>query len=101
LQAALRSAGTICMGGDVGVYSHGDNAREMQIMVDYGMKPLDVLKSATSVNADVFGYGDQIGRIKKDLFADIIAVAGDPSLNIKDIRRVVFVMKDGKIYKEE
>ena len=100
-QAALRSGVTICMGGDVGVYSHGDNAREMEIMVDYGMKPLDVLKSATSVNADVFGYGDQIGRIRKDLFADIIAVAGDPSLNIKDIRRVVFVMKDGKIYKEE
>jgi imidazolonepropionase-like amidohydrolase len=86
------------MGGDVGVFTHGDNAREMEIMVEYGMKPVDVLKSATSVNADVFGYGDQIGRIKKDLFADIIAVDGDPSIDIKVIRKIVFVMKNGKIY---
>jgi len=98
--AALKSGVTICMGGDVGVYSHGDNAREMEMMVDYGMKPIEVLKSATSVNADVFGYGDQIGRIKKALLADIIAVNGDPSTTIKDIRKVVFVMKDGKIYRQ-
>ena len=58
------------------------------------------MKSATSVNADVFGYGDQIGRIKKDLFADIIAVTGDPSTDIKSIRKIVFIMKDGKIYKQ-
>jgi imidazolonepropionase-like amidohydrolase len=98
--AALKSGVTICMGGDVGVYSHGDNAREMEMMFDYGMKPIEVLKSATSVNADVFGYGDQIGRIKKALLADIIAVNGDPSTTIKDIRKVVFVMKDGKIYRQ-
>jgi imidazolonepropionase-like amidohydrolase len=58
------------------------------------------LKSATSVNAEVFGYSDQIGRIKKNLLADIIAVTGDPSTDIKNIRKVVFVMKDGKIYKQ-
>jgi imidazolonepropionase-like amidohydrolase len=98
--AALKSGVTICMGGDVGVYTHGDNAREMELMVDYGMKPIDVLKSATSVNADVFGYADQIGRIKKNLLADIIAVTGDPSIDIKNIRKIVFVMKDGKIYKQ-
>jgi len=97
--AALKVGVTICMGGDVGVFTHGDNAREMEMMVDYGMKPIDVLRSATSVNADVFGYGHQIGRIKKDLFADIIAVAGDPSGDIKNIRKVVFIMKNGKIYK--
>jgi imidazolonepropionase-like amidohydrolase len=88
------------MGGDVGVFSHGDNAREMEMMVQYGMKPIDVLKSATSVNADVFGYKNEIGRIKKDLLADIIAVSGDPSTDIKNIRNIVFVMKDGKIYRE-
>jgi imidazolonepropionase-like amidohydrolase len=97
--AALKSGVTICMGGDVGVYTHGDNAREMELMVEYGMKPLDVLKSATSVNADVFGYSDKIGRIKKGLLADIIAVEGDPSSTVKAIRQVTFVMKDGKIYK--
>ncbi len=99
-QAALKSGVTICMGGDVGVYTHGDNARELKLMVDYGMKSMDVIKSATSVNADVFGYADKFGRIKKGLLADIIAVKGDPSKTIGDIRNVVLVMKDGKIYKQ-
>ncbi|HET6995879.1 MAG TPA: amidohydrolase family protein [Chitinophagaceae bacterium] len=97
---ALRVGVTICMGGDVGVFAHGDNAREMELMVDYGMKPIDVLRSATSINADAFGYGDRIGRIKKDLLADIIAVDGDPSVDIKNIRKVKLVMKDGVIYKQ-
>jgi imidazolonepropionase-like amidohydrolase len=97
--AALKSGVTICMGGDVGVYTHGDNAREMEMMVQYGMRPIDVLRSATSVNADVFGYKNEIGRIKKSLLADIIAVSGDPSSDIRNIRKIVFVMKDGKIYK--
>ena len=57
------------MGGDVGVFTHGDNAREMEMMVEYGMKPIDVLRSATSINADVFGYGNKIGRIKQGLLA--------------------------------
>jgi imidazolonepropionase-like amidohydrolase len=98
--AALKSGVVICMGGDVGVYTHGDNAKEMELMVDYGMKPVDVLKSATSVNADVFGYEDKIGRIKKGLLADSIAVNDDPSTDIKNIRKIIFVMKDGKIYKQ-
>jgi len=100
-QAALQQGVTICMGGDVGVFSHGDNAREMEMMVDYGMKPIDVLRSSTSINADVFGYADKIGRLKKNLFADIIAVEGDPSVDIKNIRKIKLVMKDGIIYKNE
>jgi imidazolonepropionase-like amidohydrolase len=96
---ALNSGVTICMGGDVGVFSHGDNAKEMELMVEYGMQPVDVLKSATSVNADVFGYGDKAGRIRKDLLADLIAVSGDPTQDIKNIRNVRFVMKDGVIFK--
>ncbi len=98
--AALQSGVSICMGGDVGVFPHGENAREMEMMVEYGMTPLNVLKSATAVNADVFGYGDKIGRIRKGLLADVIAVDGDPSADIKNVTRVVFVMKDGKIYKQ-
>jgi imidazolonepropionase-like amidohydrolase len=98
-QLALQSGVTICMGGDVGVFAHGDNAREMEMMVDYGMKPIDVLRSATKVNADVFGYANKIGRLQKGLFADIIAVEGNPVDDISNIRKVSFVMKNGVIYK--
>jgi len=97
---ALKSGVKICMGGDVGVFAHGHNAKEMELMAEYGMKPLDVLKSATSVNADVFGYGDKLGRIRSGLMADIIAVEGDPSKDLKDIWMVKMVMKDGKLYKK-
>jgi len=94
---ALKAGVTICMGGDVGVFAHGENAREMELMVEYGMKPIDVLKSATSVNADVFGYTDKIGRIKTGLFADLIAVEADPSTNIHAITNIKLVMKNGQI----
>ena len=100
LALALKKGLTICMGGDVGVYAHGENAIEMELMVEYGMKPLEVLRSATSVNADVFGVGDRVGRIRKGLLADLVAVYGDPSVAIKDIRNVVLVIKNGKIYLE-
>lgn len=96
-QAALASGVTIVMGGDVGVYTHGTNVREMELMVEYGMKPLDVLRSATSVNATVFGIGDRLGRIRKGLLADLVAVNGDPSLEIGNCRKVVLVVKNGKI----
>lgn len=92
---------TICFGGDAGVYTHGDNAREMEMMVEYGMNPLDVLRSPTSVNADVFGYADKIGRIRAGLLADIIAIKGDVLKDIKSVRAIKMVMKDGKIYSSE
>ena len=95
---ALDAGVTICMGGDVGVFSHGDNVREMEAMVDYGMKPTNVLRSATSVNADVFKISDKVGRIKTGLLADIIAVDGDPSENISQLRKIKLVMKDGVVY---
>jgi imidazolonepropionase-like amidohydrolase len=95
---ALKAGVIICMGGDVGVFPHGDNAREMIMMVEYGMKSLDVLRSATSVNADVFKINDRVGRIKPGLYADILVVQGDPSKNIHDIRNIKLVMKNGVIY---
>jgi imidazolonepropionase-like amidohydrolase len=97
-KAALDAGVIICMGGDVGVFTHGDNAREMEAMVDYGMLPLNVLRSATSVNADVFKMADKIGRIKTGLFADLVAVEGNPAENISAVRKIKFVMKDGIIY---
>jgi imidazolonepropionase-like amidohydrolase len=95
---ALASGVTICMGGDVGVFAHGDNAREMEDMADYGMKPIDVLKSATSVNADVFRIANRVGRIRPGLLADILVVQGDPSVNVSAVRKVIWVMKEGVIY---
>jgi len=98
-KAALDAGVIICMGGDVGVYRHGDNAREMEDMVEYGMNPVDVLRSATSVNADVFRLSSRIGRIRAGLLADLVAVQGDPSKKIADIRNTRLVMKDGVIYR--
>ena len=95
---ALQSSVTICMGGDAGVFAHGDNAREMEMMVAYGMKPLQVLRSATSVNADVFGYADKIGRLQKGLFADVIAVKGNPVESMSSLHSIMLIMKAGKIY---
>jgi imidazolonepropionase-like amidohydrolase len=97
-QQALAAGVTILMGGDVGVFAHGDNVREMELMVDYGMKPLDVLRSATSVNADVFRIADVVGRVKPGLLADLVVVEGNPVSNISVVRRVKWVMKEGIIY---
>ena len=88
------------MGGDVGVYAHGDNAREMELMVDYGMKPLDVLRAATSVNATIFGIGSTQGRIQPGFLADIVAAEGNPATAIAHIRQVRLVMKDGIMYEK-
>ncbi|MEO6914325.1 MAG: amidohydrolase family protein [Chitinophagaceae bacterium] len=94
---ALKSGVTICMGGDVGVFPHGDNAREMEMMVDYGMKAIDVLRSATSVNADVFKINTTVGRIKAGLLADIVVVKGDPSVDMHAVRNIVLIMKGGAV----
>jgi imidazolonepropionase-like amidohydrolase len=94
---ALNAGVTICMGGDVGVFAHGDNAREMVLMVEYGMKPIDVLRSATSVNAEVFGLKN-LGNIKTGYLADMVAVEGNPAEDIKVVKQVKLVMKDGVVY---
>jgi len=96
---ALSAGVTICAGGDAGVFPHGDNARELVMMADYGMEPEDVLRSATSVNADALNLGGRLGRIQTGLLADLILVEGDPTKDIQALYRVKFVMKDGKIYR--
>ena len=97
---AARAAGvTILSGSDAGVFAHGDNARELELMVSYGMPVVDALKAATSVAARVLRMENQIGRVKPGLFADLIAVDGDPTRDISAIRRVKLVMKNGTVYK--
>ena len=90
----------ICFGGDVGVFAHGDNVRELELMVEYGMKPLETLRSATSVNADVFGLAARLGRIRPGLLADLVAVEGDPTQEIRAMRQVKRVMKGGVLYRQ-
>ena len=94
-RAALDEGVTICFGGDVGVFSHGDNVRELEAMVAGGMTPLDAARAATSGNARIFHLIDR-GRIAPGLLADLVAVKGSPTQDVGALRRIMMVMKDGR-----
>ncbi len=93
---ALEAGVTMCMGGDSGVYAHGSNAREMELMAAYGMRPDDVLIAATSGNARIFRLADR-GSIRVGMLADLVAVEGDPTRDIAAVRKVRMVVKGGQL----
>ncbi len=98
-QAAMKAGVKLCIGGDVGVFAHGDNLRELEMMVAAGLPASDAVRLATSGNAATFHIGDKVGSVKAGLLADLIAVDGDPTADAGALRKVRFVMKDGAVYK--
>ncbi len=98
---AVRAGVKMSFGTDAGVCPHGINARQFAFMVKYGMTPMQAIQSATKNAADLLGKSDLLGSIQPGKYADIIAVSGDPLENIRVLENVKFVMKEGKVYKQE
>ena len=90
---------TIGFGTDAGVYPHGQNAREFALLVKNGMTAINALKAATSVDATLLGISDRVGALQPGKIADVIAVPGDPTQDIRVTEKVLFVMKEGAIYR--
>jgi imidazolonepropionase-like amidohydrolase len=97
---AVKMGVRISFGTDAAVYPHGQNAKEFKLMVDLGMKPIDAMKSATANDAELLGIAQKVGTLEKGKLADVIAVPGDPTVDITATERVSFVMKEGKVIRQ-
>lgn len=101
LTKAYKAGVKIAFGTDAGVFGHGKNYKEFEYMVEAGMPAMTAIKCATVNGADLLGLSDKIGSVEKGKLADLVAVEGDPLTNIKVMKDVRFVMKEGVIYKQE
>jgi imidazolonepropionase-like amidohydrolase len=100
-QKAIAKGVYVGLGTDAAVYPHGRNAEEFHQMTDLGMKPIDALKAGTSVDAELLGISDRVGTLEANKLADIVAVLGNPVENIRQTEHVIFVMKEGVVYKND
>src|SRR5580693_3312807 len=100
-QNAISKGVNIGLGTDAAVYPHGRNAEEFHQMADLGMKPIDALKAGTSSDAKLLNIADRTGTLEVSKLADVVAVPGDPTQNIRVTEHVLFVMKEGVVYKNE
>jgi len=98
---AVKMGVRIAFGTDAGVFAHGRNAEEFGLLAARGMRPVDVLKAATSVNAGLFGIAERVGTLQAAKLADIVAIPGNPLENIRQTEKVAFVMKEGRIHRHD
>jgi imidazolonepropionase-like amidohydrolase len=98
---AVQAGVKIAFSTDVPVCPYKDAGKEFAYMVKYGMTPIQAIQAATMGGAELIGVLDKVGSIKKGKFADIIATAGDPTQDVTQLEHVLFVMKDGKVYKSQ
>lgn len=99
-EKAYKKGVPIAFGTDAGVSPHGDNGKEFTYMHEAGMPVIDALRSATMTNAQLLGMGNELGQLKEGYLADIVAVDENPLQNVETLEKVIFVMKDGKVYKQ-
>jgi imidazolonepropionase-like amidohydrolase len=100
-RSAVAKGVRIGLGTDAGVMNHGRNAEEFRLMVKLGLKPLDALRAASLVDAELFGLEKDLGTLEAGKFADLVAVPGDPLQDIGQTERVFFVMKEGVVYRND
>lgn len=98
---AYRGGAKLGFGSDAGVYPHGDNWKQFPYMVEFGMRPYEAIRAATLTNAELLGMGQTLGTLEPGRYADIIAIDGDPLTDIRLMEKVRFVMKGGKVYRND
>jgi imidazolonepropionase-like amidohydrolase len=96
---AVKAGVKVSFGTDSGVYSYGDNAKQLAVMVGYGMTPMQAIVAATKTGAELLKKQSDIGSIAPGRFADVIAVSGDPLTDVTRLEKVSFVMKGGQVYR--